>query len=598
MKVSKNKKVAIGIALSLLYLSMAFATLNDAGIVWDETRHLAGAKARAYSIYAAFTGKPQLEMCRIDTELPKDSDDYGRCWDGRPRLSQTLSGLSWAVAFYTAGGNLDFFQSLAAHRLPTILLTAACLFVVFLMASEMFDIRTGILSGIALVFIPRFFADSHYATLDIPVACMMVFASYLFWKGRKDWRLGVAAGIMSGLAMATKNNADFLPAFLLFWLAAVNTGKICTFLKTAARYPQKTIGKLSAWGSAKKHSSVLSIVLLPLPVMVLAWPWLWNNTIARFLVYEIPNINNVRDFGFPVLYMDTYGRAPWHYSVVMTALTIPVPILIFGTVGAALASWFIIRKKGGWENHLLVLILAIAPILVFATPLATPYNIVRLFQNSFPFIAILAGLGASSVVGVISARIKIPSAKTIVSILVAVTIIIPGALSICSGNNNSATYYNEIIGGHAGAFASGNQVEYFGEAILEAVYWLNENAKPNTVVHSHQEYNFLKTYKYGDIGIISELAVNRNEFGSALSGFSINQKGLLRDDIQITTAMGNEILKNSDYFIFTMILNDFTQFDGDERRTYLENCVPLHTVRAGGAPLVQIYDSKCVNITG
>ena len=89
----KREILFIGIALAVLYLIIAIYYLPATGITWDETRHASGAKARTYSIYSWATGSLGLEMCSLDAEPV--GDDIGRCWDGRPRLSQTLSGITY-----------------------------------------------------------------------------------------------------------------------------------------------------------------------------------------------------------------------------------------------------------------------------------------------------------------------------------------------------------------------------------------------------------------------------------------------------------------------------------------------------------------------
>jgi hypothetical protein len=41
----KRQIIAIGLVLAIIYLMLAVATLPSTGLVWDETRYIAAAKA-------------------------------------------------------------------------------------------------------------------------------------------------------------------------------------------------------------------------------------------------------------------------------------------------------------------------------------------------------------------------------------------------------------------------------------------------------------------------------------------------------------------------------------------------------------------------
>ncbi|NOX71770.1 MAG: hypothetical protein GXO64_03670 [Candidatus Micrarchaeota archaeon] len=611
-----NKKtVFIGIILVLLYLTIAFDALPKTGLTWDETRHLSGGKARAYSIYAAATGKPQLAMCDL-VNPPMDKDTRDRCWSGRPRLSQTVSGFTWAFIWFVNGGKLDFWESIAAHRMGTLLFVSLCIFFLFLFATEAFGLKVGIFSALSLIFIPRFFVHSLYVALDAPAASMVFISVYFFWKGMKSRKWALMGGAVFGLALATKVNAYFVPMIIFAWFIAGFRNEILQFLKNMKKqnpqfWPKNILKSVPL--------PVYTFIIISPVVFFLSWPWLWFDTLTRYaeLLHTKETIRVVTYY-MGVSWDNIVNLLPWHYTWVMIGMTVPVTILAFALIGLHKPLRDIINPRN--KDSILVLMGAVVPLFVFSSPIATLHDGVRIFLNVFPFIAILSGLGAERIFNILNKafeRFKKNQIKSIshftnkknlkfnltmmsAFIIVCLLIASPFIVAYSRGMPYMATYYNALIGGPEGAYEHGFDMDYWGESYLEAAKWLNENAENGSIVYVPWATNIMEMYKYGDIGMIGErFREGRHHLGGtvdSIGAIMFEQKGILRDDITITNSS-----QSADYVVLLGRRNlverkkDDGSFFFPEERSYIDNCVPVYTVNIDEAPLVIIFRADCKN---
>jgi hypothetical protein len=306
----------------------------------------------------------------------------------------------------------------------------------------------------------------------------------------------------------------------------------------------------------------------------------------RIKAYYLGSVWNAR---FPIL--------PWHYTWFMTAVTVPVAILFLCFIGSwrPIKSIFTTKDK----DSVLILLAVLIPLIVFSTPYATPHDGVRIFLNIFPFIAILSGMGADTVVEYIG---RLIGKKIIVACAIAVIIPLSFLAAFASGMPYVVNYYNELVGGIRGADAAGLELDYWGQSYTGIVEWLNENAKTKTRIHAPIITNIFEMYKYGDIGLIARRGFEgRHNLSDTVSGIGwevFEQDGLLRDDIELV--YGGE----SDYYILlnrkSIIENRLPMKPTDYHNTtiyreYLEKCIPVYSVEADGVPLSMVYETDCIN---
>lgn len=579
----KKDLAAIALILSL-FLSLEFWALPGTGITWDETHYMSQSKARAYSLYARATGKPDLFFCDLEGDFMGTQFAH-KCWEGRPKLGMTISGLGWASLFLFNGGQMDVIASVAAHRIPLILFSALGLLVLYLFIREGFNRRAAIFSCLTFIFIPRIFSFTKYVTLDGASMIMYIITVWFIWKGIKDWRYGLLAGPVYGIALTSKAQLYFLPIFLLIWLLV--------------SYRDVLKKKISLIMNERKMPRIPvifpSLVFLTPVFLFMAWPWIWIDTAKRVSWWLSYYFGGVASGGTPTTFFmgSAYVHVPWIYPAALAMASLPAPILIFAFMGGYRA----VKDTISLKNRLsfLILLLSFGVLAVF-TILGISYAGVQQFVHIFPFVAVLAGIGADSVLrsGFVS-RLSANWRKLALA-LVIILLVLPGMLSILNGHTDS--YFGAFVGWTGGVFHSGIfEPVWSGEPYLEAAYWLSDNAPNGSKVYVPMAHNIFNAYKYGDIG---QIATRMNISTGGLGMFSFEQETVLRDDIGIISLPewleSPGILDDADYVV---LLSRFGLFESESyvnnlTRSCLENSLPVHSVMSYGAPLVRIYETPCV----
>ena len=330
-------------------------------------------------------------------------------------------------------------------RWPTALCFGLTLVMLYLLVRRTHGRVTAWVTVVAYFFMPRVFGHAHLAVTETPMVLMTILVVYSFLRGLESGWWAIVTGILFGVALATKFNAILLPAILLPW---------------AFLYYRRT-----------SINNVYAMLFLGLPVMVLAWPWLWSDTVNRFLEYLTWNTAHAR---IPVYYWNVrYESAPWHYPFVLTALALPLTTLFLFILGAART----FRSTRGQHVGLLYLWAALVPMLALMVS-GAKYDGVRLFLPSFPFVAALAGIGGGVFVRIAAffdrPRQRFPRGKTML-MLVLLAIVLDGGWAVISARPYYLAYFNSLIGGTKGALDKGMEITYWCEGLnREAVDQIND----------------------------------------------------------------------------------------------------------------------------
>ena len=294
--------VALAGLVFAVTLALLMATDSQYGITYDEPIY------QSKSLQA-------LEWLKLFTESPglAASEAYiTRYWqatDKHPGFFKLVTGIS-AATFWRV------LPQDAVMRSGTNVLSALCFASLYLLVASVWGRAAGMYAVGALLLMPRVFAHCHLAALDAPIMAMTLLTLAASWRvcpggaggsGWAPWRWAAVAGILWGLALSTKLNAFFIPIIVLPW---------------AVVFARRHVVKLCiAFG-----------ILGPMAFLA-SWPWLWHNTWPRFVEY----------FGFHfrhgeigVTYLgQVHNLAPWHYPLVMTAITLPVATLLMAGVGVS-----------------------------------------------------------------------------------------------------------------------------------------------------------------------------------------------------------------------------------------------------------------------
>jgi hypothetical protein len=193
--------------------------------------------------------------------------------------------------------------------------------------------------------------------------------------------------------------------------------------------------------------------------------------VRRFLT---SNLSRAKTIPIPVSFL---GRVietpkhslPWYNTLVWTVFVTPVGFLALALVGTAraLRRWrsepFGLLAAGHW-----VFLLALR-----ALPHTPGHDGVRQFLPAFGILAILAGLGARSILERSARAAKVVVAAALAEAAIGLALIFPVPLS----------YFSPIVGGLPGAARLGMEPTYFWDGLSdEALDFLNRNTPPGEKV--------------------------------------------------------------------------------------------------------------------
>ena len=411
-------------AIGVVSLAIMAGTIDGPGPTWDEP----------YSIYASETYVDWLFTPSAWFSGQQIYDHWAPNHEHPP-----LAKLTMGLVRKTMNGIAGTGRAIPASRMSTAWFFAALMVGVYLFAADSFGEAADVLSCACLMLMPRVFGHAHLAVLDIPMACMWLWTTYAFVRGIESRGWSIAAGVLFGLALLTKFDAIFIPLPLATW-GVVFHGR-------------------------KSLRNLLAMAVIGPLVFFAGWPWLWIAPVKHIGGYVADKLGRtggdawiVPSCYFGKLYVDSYP--PWHYPLVMTAITIPLGVLLAIVLGCVEAA----RKIKRPSQHALFLISAGVILLLFSMPNVPRYDGVRLFLSLFPLLAMLGGVGLAWVLS------KLPQKG---AILFAVAFIFSQAIPLATMAPCHLSYYSRLVGGTSGAVKLGMEPTYWGDSVTwEAFDWL------------------------------------------------------------------------------------------------------------------------------
>ncbi|MEO1335174.1 MAG: glycosyltransferase family 39 protein, partial [Myxococcota bacterium] len=280
-----------------------------------------------------------------------------------------------------------------AARVGTVLFATLAAALLLVLTFTHLGARRGFIAGgfavVALLTLPRFYFHSHAATLDVPVASMYLAAATLALLAERHRRAVIWAGVVFGLAAATKLNGPFLVVPYLAFAALVRWRR-----PASNEAPRAAV--LGHFQLPAVPAAAVSMAVVGPIVFFASWPWMWFDTANRVREYVQFHLNH---YGIYFLY---FGRlydkdpfAPWHAPFTMAAVTVPVAVSMLALIGVALAIPVVVRRLRSpstdeRENREADLILssvlhAVVAICVVAFFAGPKYGGAKLFMPFFPF---------------------------------------------------------------------------------------------------------------------------------------------------------------------------------------------------------------------
>lgn len=448
-----NKKHLLAITFFAIYFLLGLITLKDYNISWDEPTHFK--RGQAYLWYfltgkKTYEGLPQYNLVEArknpryhERSLYQENGfdtNYHLIKDGdHPPLNDILAAFSNYV-FYQKLGIMGDVES---YHLFEIFVSAILVGVVFLFASEAFNLWTGVFSAIFLATYPLFWAESHFNVKDPIETVFFSVGIYFIWKSLVKKKIGflLVSSLFVGMAFATKLNVIFMPFVLAPWL-----------LGTV--FFDKDLRKFII---SKKF--ILTLGLIPViayGIFVISWPWLQQDVIGNTLRV----LNYYKDIGTEMRSWNLYAAQWIFYST---------PLIILPFFFAAIFLWP--KIKGRAYAFALMFFWFSLTVLRVSIPGTSIYGGVRQIMEYIPPLAIIAGAGA----GYCVSKIKYEELKMVFLLLTFYFLLLP----IVRLHPNENVYLNKFTGGVRGAVEKGfpSAGFSFGNAYLQGLTWINKNVE-------------------------------------------------------------------------------------------------------------------------
>jgi len=370
--------------------------------------------------------------------------------------SHPLGALLSAASCRLLWGRLALVPSLAAHNVPIVLLVGLLLWVLVAAAARRWGLIAGTGTALALLLAPRFLCDAFNNLKDTPEAVLYTLA-LLTWAAalrRGRWLLFVAAGALTGLALAQKANALFLPPQVLIFVLLANV----------LRRRRGEARLVLPW------RALLLAALTGIACWLLCSPMLWVDPLGRFRV----QLN----------YFAGQGRQSFvaqDFDALRAFLcTTPPVLLLLAAAGAA-------NGRACGEQRLLFGLGVLFPVARTLLPGAINFDGVRHFLEFMPCLAVLAGLGLDLVLREAARRFAAawrPAARAAAGALLAAALLAPAAWACVDTWPFGNCYWNGFAGGLSGAQRNGwrSSTDYWAASYWQGFDWLSQHAEPDAGV--------------------------------------------------------------------------------------------------------------------
>jgi hypothetical protein len=343
------------------------------------------------------------------------------------------------------------------------------------MTSRWYGRAAGLVAAVSLLLMPRVFAHAHIASLETFVglfytACVLFVADR--WSGERQpaWGAVIFGGVLFGLALLTKIQAILLPIPLAVW--------------ALWQWRWRAILPLAAFG------------VVGLGVFFVGWPWLWLDPLGHLGEYFGRTTDRLTLYCWYLGQKWADTDVPWHYPLVMFAVTVPLGLHMLGVLGLLAGdggSERCVPKSEKLQNancklHIANLQFAILrrfltrcaqrnsarecflalnvfwPLVFFALPGITVYDGARLFLMVFPLWTVFIGRGGQWLWNALAARWNTKLATSLLAAGLALQ-----SYGVIAMHPVQLSYYNLLVGGLRGASRLGFERTYWGDSLTRSL---------------------------------------------------------------------------------------------------------------------------------
>jgi len=466
--------LALAAGVGFLFLVVLLETTREVGYARDEGFYFFA--SRKYEAWFSLLGR--------DRALALKREQVDLAWavnHEHPGLIKSLFALSHMKL---QSGGKWFAETGTSFRFPAMVLGAIAVATTALWGMRRFGVAAGLVAGLSLAFMPRFFFHAHLACFDVPITALFVLTFFAFDKALSSEGAGwpIATGVLFGLGLDTKHNAWFLP------IAFVFHGLLCALVawRTGS----------NRWAATRRHVHAIgAMTILGPAILIVCWPWLWFDTLARFKEYASFHLHH--DFYNMEFLGETYFQPPMPrlYAPVMSLATVPFITLALGTVGAALflrrASKDLVEcERSTLDRHRTTLLWVVGVGVSYGPWLSTNTPIfggTKHWMPAYPFVALLAGAGFQAAITAAKSELERLGRPRLISLLAA----LGAALAVASPIEQAVrahpwglSAYTPLFGGATGAATLGLNRGFWGYTTGSVTDVLNQ-APEGAEVYPH-----------------------------------------------------------------------------------------------------------------
>ncbi len=447
----------LGWLLALATVVGVMVNQRDVGLARDELVYMqAGAKYATWWTGLVTRDHGVSRAGITATFGGRGATDHNR---EHPPLVKTLSGLSRKL--FT--DRLHVMDEVSAHRLPTALLHGLLVLLVFGMTSGLWGTAEAVVAALCVMLLPRAVFHAGLTAFDAPIMTLWFATVVAYWRALDGRRWPWQAGVVFGLALATKHNALLLPLALgvhylvVGWRADRGRGLV-----------------LHRW------RVIVSLAVLAPLTLVAVWPWLWFEPVAHVRDWITFHLTHVH-YNFEYLGHNWNApRFPWHVALVTTLVTVPVVTLVAGALGAAV--WATRGEAAPDRARAPGLLLAlsaaasIGPFVLGSTPI---FGAEKHWMPALPSLCIAAGVGlvwaARLAIAVLGARLGGRWHAPALAAILALALAGP-AVETVTAQPYALTWYSAAVGGAPGGADLGMNRQFWGVAAKGVLPFLAADA--------------------------------------------------------------------------------------------------------------------------
>jgi hypothetical protein len=449
------------------------------------------------------------------------ASDIDRYWSDNapdhPVVMKVLYGISWRAfhSCHCTGATRGyhpvpiraphrtlplFARESTAFRFPAILFAALLVGMVYRFARGWLPRGPSAVAAVLTLAQPHYFFHAQISCFDAPIATMAFAVGLAYWKSLRDWRWGIATGVLFGISLGVKHNAWLMPFFLV------------------AHYLWMRRGDLRARRLTRVPFAFVAMLLLGPPIFLLHWPWLWVAPMARTRAYVVRHLDhehyNFEYLGFNFNQPPTSTKMKWIRATapfVETGFTVPVTTLALAAIGAGV----LVRRRRGapvapdsaesetpaaerpsWLRPgadvdrapgAFLLAQTLGPLSVLAVPSTPIFGGVKHFLTAMPYLALLAGIGLhwlSRAAGELLPEARARARRAAPAAL-AVLVCLPALVETRRSHPDGLGHYNLLAGGFAGGASLGMNRQFWGYSVLPMLPDLDRRTPENRMFFWH-----------------------------------------------------------------------------------------------------------------